>query len=70
MLLHLILGSAALVAAAFTVGLLLVIIGIQRGDHGKRLTGRPVGCTEALARRMLTGSRGCNPRDDTRDGRR
>jgi hypothetical protein len=70
MLLHLILGSAALMAATFTVGLFLVIVGIQRGDHGKRLTGRPVGCTEALARRMLTGSRGCHPRDDTRDGRR
>jgi hypothetical protein len=70
MLLHLILGSAALMAATFTAGLLLVIVGIQRGDHGKRLTGRPVGCTEALARRMLTGSRGCDPRDEAKDGRR
>ena len=70
MLLHLILGSAALMAAMFTGVLLLVIVGIQRGDHAKRLTGRPVGCTEALARRMLTGSRGCDPRDDAKDGRR
>ena len=70
MLLHLILGSAGLMAATFTTGLLLVIVGIQRGDHGKRLTGRPVGCTEALARRMLTGSRGCDARDDAKDGRR
>jgi hypothetical protein len=70
MLLHLILGSAALLAAIFTVSLLLAIVGIQRGDHGKRLTGRPVGCTEAFARRMLTGSRGCDPRDDAKDGRR
>jgi hypothetical protein len=70
MLLQLILGSAALMAAAFTAGLLLTIVGIQRGDHGKRLTGRSVGCTEALARRMLTGSRGCDPRDDAKDGRR
>jgi len=69
MLLHLILGSAALMAATFTLGLLLVIVGIQRGDHGKRLTGRPVGCTEALARRMLTGSRGCYPREDAKGGR-
>jgi hypothetical protein len=70
MLLHLILGSAALMAAIFGVGLFLVIVGIQRGDHGKRLTGRPVGCSEALARRMLTGSRGCGQRDDAKDGRR
>ena len=61
MLLHLILGSAALLAAVFTVGLLLAIIGIQRGDHGKRLTGRPDGLIEAFARRLLTGSRGCDP---------
>jgi hypothetical protein len=70
MLQHLILGSAALMATVFAGGLLLVIVGIHRGDHGKRLTGRPVGCTEALARRMLTGSRGCDPRDDAKDGRR
>lgn len=70
MLLHLILGSAAFLAGVFTMFLLLTIIGIQRGDHGKRLTGRPVGCTEALARRMLTGSRGCDPHDDAKDGQR
>ena len=70
MVLHLILGSAVLLAVMFTVGLLLAIVGIQRGDHGKRLTGRPVGCTEALARRMLTGSRGCDLRDDAKGGRR
>ena len=63
MLLHLILGSAALLAVLFTIGLLLAVIGIQRGDHGKRLTGRPVGRSEAFARRMLTGSRGCGPAD-------
>jgi hypothetical protein len=69
MLLHLILGSAVLLAITFAAVLLLATIGIQRGDHGKRLTGRPVGCTEVLARRMLTGSRGCDPRDDAKDGR-
>jgi hypothetical protein len=62
-MLHLILGSAALLALLFIVGLLLAIIGIHRGDNGKRLTGKPVGFTEAFARRMLTGSRGCDPRD-------
>jgi hypothetical protein len=70
MLLHLILATAALLAATFTVGLLVAIVGIQRGDHGKRLTGRPVGCTEAFARRMLTGSRGCGQHDDAKGGRR
>ena len=69
MLLHLILGSAALMAGLFSVGLLLAIIGIHRGDHGKRLTGRPAGRSEAFARRMLTGSRGCDIPDDT-GGRR
>ncbi len=48
-------------AGVFTVGLALVIIGIHRSDHGKRLTGRPDGLSEAFARRMLTGSRGCGP---------
>jgi hypothetical protein len=66
MLLHLILGSAALMAGMFTGGLLLAIVGIQRGDRGKRLTGRPVGHTEEFARRMLTGSRGFG--DDAEDG--
>jgi hypothetical protein len=62
MLLHLVLGSAALLGAVFTIGLAVAIIGIQRGDRGKRLTGRPAGCSEAFARWMLTGSRGCgNP---------
>jgi hypothetical protein len=69
MLLHLILGSAALLAGIFTAGLVLAIVGIQRGDRGKRLTGRPAGCTEAFARWMLTGSRGCEVPRDTGEGR-
>ena len=64
MMLHLILGSAALLAGLFTGGLLLAIVGIRRGDHGKRLYGNPDGPAEAFARRMLTGSRGCT--DDSR----
>jgi hypothetical protein len=70
MALHLILGSVALLAGLFTAALVLVISGIQRGDHGKRLTGRPEGLSEAFARRMLTGSRGCGPRDRTGGGAR
>jgi hypothetical protein len=69
MLLHLILGAVVLMAGLFTAGLLLAIVGIQRGDHGKRLTGRPAGCTEAFARWMLTGSRGCRTPSDTEEGR-
>ena len=68
-MLHLILGSAALMAGIFTGGLLLAIIGIRRGDHGKRLTGTPASRTEVFARRMLTASRGCDPRDDAEEGR-
>jgi hypothetical protein len=69
MLVHLILGSVVLLAAMFTVGLLLAIVGIQRGDHGKRLTGRPAGPSEAFARWMLTGSRGCDNPSDQGEGR-
>lgn len=69
MLLHLILGSAVIIAGLFIAGLLLVIIGIQRGDHGKRLTGRPANWTEVLARRLLTGSRGCGAPTDAGEGR-
>jgi hypothetical protein len=68
MLLHLILGSVALLAGMFTGGLLLAVIGIRRGDRGRRLTGRPAGGSEAFARWMLTGSRGCDPRDDDAEG--
>jgi hypothetical protein len=69
MVLHLILGSAAILGAVFTVGLVLVIVGIQRGDHGKRLTGRPAGPIEAFTRRLLTGSRGCDTPAEHREGR-
>jgi hypothetical protein len=69
MMLHLILGFAALMAAIFTIGLLLAIVGIQRGDHGRRLTGRPSGPIEAFTRRLLTGSRGYDAPGDFREGR-
>jgi hypothetical protein len=70
MLLHLILGSAAIMAGLFTGGLLLVTVGIKRGDHGRRLYGEPDGPAEAFARRMLTGSRGCaDGTDETEGGR-
>ncbi|HEV3381093.1 MAG TPA: hypothetical protein VG142_08960 [Trebonia sp.] len=65
-MLHLILGSVVVLGGLFSVGLVLAVIGIQRGDRGKRLTGRPDGCAEAFARRLLTGSRGCDVPDDTR----
>lgn len=70
MLLHLILASAALMAAMFAGGLLVAIIGIRRGDRGKRLYGKPASRTEAFARRMLTGSRGCNDDSDETEGGR
>jgi hypothetical protein len=59
-----ILGSVALIGGALAVGLLMIIVGIHRGDRGKRLTGRPGSNCEAFARRLLTGSRGHeHPRD-------
>jgi hypothetical protein len=64
MLVSLILGSVALMGGAFAGGLLLVILGIRRGDHGKRLTGRPGSNSEAFARRLLSGSRGYDSTSD------
>jgi hypothetical protein len=69
MLLHLILGSAVLMGGLFTGGLLLVIVGIKRGDHGTRLYGTPNGPAESFARRILTGSRGCTGDSGEEDGR-
>ena len=69
-MLHLLLCSVLFVAAALTVGLAAVITGIHRSEHGKRLTGRPDGLSEALARRLLVGSRGCGSPDDTEGGPR
>ena len=65
----LILGSVALIGGALVVGLLLmIIVGIHRGDRGKRLIGRPGSNCEAFARRLLTGSRGYElPRDAGKD---
>ena len=68
MLVNLILGSVALMGGAFAGGLFLVILGIRRGDHGKRLTGRPANNSEAFARRLLTGSRGYRSVGNTGEG--
>jgi hypothetical protein len=65
---YLILGSVALIDGAFAAGLLTIIVGIHRGDRGKRLIGQPGSNCEALARRLLTGSRGYElPRDAGED---
>jgi hypothetical protein len=41
MFLHLILITVAMLTGAFTAVLGLLILGIHRGDRGKRLTGEP-----------------------------
>jgi len=64
-----ILGSVALIGGALAVGLLMVIVGIHRGDRGKRLTGRPGSNCEAFARRLLSGSRGYKLPRDAGEGR-
>ena len=64
----LILVSVAFMGGAFAGGLFVVIIGIHRGDHGKRLTGPTASNSEAFARRLLTGSRGYNFPDDAGEG--
>ena len=65
---YLILASAAFMGGASAGSLLVVIIGIHRGDHAKRLTGRPGSNSEAFARRLLTGSRGYDSADDAGEG--
>jgi hypothetical protein len=69
MLVNLILGSVALIGGAFAGGVLLVSLGIRRGDHGRRLTGHPGSNSEAFARRLLTGSRGYDSISDAEEDR-
>jgi hypothetical protein len=69
MALHLILGTVTFLTGASTALFILFVLGIRRGDHGKRLTGKPGSCTEALARRVLTSSRGCDARGNAEEGR-
>jgi hypothetical protein len=64
MVAYLILVSVVFISGASAGSLLAVIIGIHRGDHGKRLTGPVARNSEAFARRLLTGSRGYNLPDD------
>jgi len=68
MFLHLILGVAVCLTGAVATVLALLILGIRRGDRGKRLTGQPGSRSEMLSRRVLTGSRGCDSRDDAGEG--
>ena len=65
---HFILGAVALLAGASATVLALLILGVRRGDRGKRLTGQPRGRSEMLSRRVLTGSRGCDSRDNAEEG--
>ena len=68
MFLHVILGTVAFLAGASATVLALLILGIRRGDRGKRLTGQPRGRSEMLSQRVLTGSRGCDPRNNAEEG--
>jgi Flp pilus assembly protein protease CpaA len=69
MLASLILGSVALMSGLFAGVLLVIVLGIRRGDRGKRLTGRPGSNSEALARRLLTSSRGYHTSGDMGEDR-
>ena len=68
MVAYLILASVIFVSGASSGSLLVVIIGIRRGDHGKRLTGPAASNSEAFARRLLTGSRGYNFPENAGEG--
>jgi hypothetical protein len=65
---YLILASVIFISGASAGILLTVIIGIHRGDHGKRLTGPAASNSEAFARRLLAASRGYNFPDDAGEG--
>jgi hypothetical protein len=69
MALDIILGLVAFLTGTSAWLFILLVIGIRRGDHGKRLTGKPGSHAEVLARRVLTGSRGCDARDNAEEGR-
>jgi hypothetical protein len=66
--LHVILSAVAFLAGASATVLALLILGVRRGDRGQRLTGQPRGRSEMLSQRLLTGSRGCDPRDHPEEG--
>ena len=68
MFLHLVLSAVAFLAGASATVMALLILGVRRGDRGKRLTGQPRGRSEMLSQRMLTGSRGCNSCDHAEKG--
>jgi hypothetical protein len=69
MFLHVILGAVASLAGASATVMALLIVGIRRGDRGKRLTGQPRSRAEMLSQKVLAGSRGCHSRDDEQEGR-
>jgi hypothetical protein len=69
MTLHLILGVTAFLTGASAALFILLVLGIRQGDHGKRPTDKPSSCPEVLARRVLTGSRDCDPRNNAEEGR-
>jgi hypothetical protein len=68
-MLLIILVLVGLLAGASACLFILLVLGIRRGDHGKRLSGKPGSRAELLARRVLTSSRGCDVRDNAGDGR-
>ena len=68
MVAYLILASVIFMSGASAGSLIVVIIGIRRGDHGKRLTGPVASNSEAFTRRLLTGSRGYGFPDDAGEG--
>ena len=68
MFLHVILGAVALLTGASVTVLALLVLGVRRGDRGKRLTGQPRSRSEMLSQRVLAGSRGCDSRDHAEEG--
>jgi hypothetical protein len=61
---YVILAACPVILLGAIAFLVMIVIGVRKGDRGERLTGEPGNAVEALARRVLTGSRDFDSHDE------